>query len=157
MKISTSILSVNKEEAVQTFYNIEVAQTDYFHIDVMDGKFVNNNTTEFMRESASTLKQITNVPLDVHLMVEDVDKFLEEYLPIKPDIITIHVESFEDKDRLQKAINKIKQEGVKAGISIKPATEVSKIKDFLPYVSIVQVMTVEPGAGRTKINSGNSK
>ena len=66
MEISTSILSVDKENAVQTFYNIEVAKTDYFHIDVMDGKFVEKNTLDFMKESAQTIKHISNIPLDIH-------------------------------------------------------------------------------------------
>lgn len=151
MEISTSILSVNKEEAVKTFYNIEVAKTDYFHIDVMDGKFVEKNTTEFMLESANTLKQITNVPLDVHLMVERVEDFLGEYLPLKPGFITMHYESFKSKENLKDIINKIKSEGVKVGISIKPETPIKKITEFLPYVNLVLIMTVEPGLGGQKL------
>ena len=72
MEISTSILTVEKENATKTFYDLEVAKTDYYHIDVMDGKFVEKNTEELMYEYANTIKQISNVPLDVHLMVENV-------------------------------------------------------------------------------------
>ena len=72
VEVSTSILSVKKEEALGTFYNLEVAKTDYFHIDVMDGKFVEQDTTETMHEYCNHIKQISNLPLDVHLMVEDV-------------------------------------------------------------------------------------
>ena len=72
VEVSTSILSVKKEEALGTFYNLEVAKTDYFHIDVMDGKFVEQDTTEIMHEYCSHIKKISNLPLDVHLMVEDI-------------------------------------------------------------------------------------
>ena len=74
VEISTSILNVKKEDAIKIFYNLETAKTDYFHIDVMDGKFVEDDTDEKMNEYCEYLKNITNVPLDVHLMVEDVKK-----------------------------------------------------------------------------------
>ena len=151
MEISTSILSAGREKSVQIFYDIEVAGTDYFHIDVMDGEFVNNNTIDFMKKSALTIKHISNVPLDVHLMVKDVDKYLEEYLPLNPCFITVHYESFSDKQILKETLERIKQEGVKVGISIKPATSINKIEEFLPYVNLVQVMTVEPGLGGQKL------
>ena len=151
MEISTSILSVDKEDVVQKFYDIEVAKTDYFHIDVMDGKFVVNDTRDFMYESAQTITHISNVPLDVHLMVYDVEKFIDDYIPLSPSYITIHYESFNNSEKLLQAINKIKNNGVKSGISIKPKTNVEEITEFLPYVNMVQVMTVEPGKGGQKI------
>ena len=151
MEVSTSILSVNKENAIQIFYNIEVAKTDYFHIDVMDGKFVKNNTTDFMYESAQTIKQISSIPLDVHLMVNDVEKYINDYVSLEPAYITIHFESFKDNAELMNTINIIKSEGIKSGISIKPSTDWKQIIDFLPYISLVQVMTVEPGEGGQKL------
>lgn len=147
MEISTSILSVTSENPVQTFYDIEVAKTDYFHIDVMDGKFVKQNTTAFMLESAQTIKHISNVPLDVHLMVEDVETYVEEYLPLNPAYITVHYESFKSKEEIRNVIQRIKEDGTKVGIAIKPGTKVEKIKEYLPYVNLVLVMTVEPGYG----------
>lgn len=147
MEISTSILSIENENIVQTFYDIEVAKTDYFHIDVMDGKFVKQDTSNKMLESAETLKHISNVPLDIHLMVEDVESYVEEYLPLEPRIITIHYESFKNKNEINQIIQKIKSEGIKVGISIKPNTQVEEIKEFLPYINLVLVMTVEPGYG----------
>ena len=66
VEVSTSILSVKKEDAIKLFYNLETAKTDYFHIDVMDGKFVERNTTEIMQEYSNSIKQISNLPLDVH-------------------------------------------------------------------------------------------
>ena len=143
MEISTSILSVKKENAVKTFYNIEEAKTDYFHIDVMDGKFVKENTLKFMNESLQTLNHITNTPLDIHLMVEEPAIFIEKYLSFNPLIITVHVES----ENYKEAIELIKNAGLKAGISIKPDTPVGSIKFLLPYISLILVMTVEPGLG----------
>ena len=72
VEVSTSILSTKKGEEIETFLKLEVAKTDYFHIDVMDGKFVEKNTYEKMLKNASYIKRISNIPLDVHLMVKDV-------------------------------------------------------------------------------------
>ena len=73
VEISASVLSVNKENAVHTFYNLETAKIDYFHIDVMDGKFVENNNLELMKDYALTISHISNLGLDVHLMVENIE------------------------------------------------------------------------------------
>lgn len=150
MEVSTSILSVKPEEAVHTFYDIEVAKSDYFHIDVMDGKFVKPDTKLFMKESIQTIKNISNIPIDVHLMVENADFFVNEYLPYMPAYITVHYESFKSKNQLLKVIDKIKENGSKVGISIKPETEIEAIKEFLPIINLVLVMSVEPGYGGQK-------
>lgn len=147
VEISTSILSVREEESIKTFYNLETAKTDYFHIDVMDGKFVENNTSKQMLKFAENIKQISNLPLDVHLMVQDVDRFLEDYIPLQPSFITIHYEAFSNKEDLLKMINKIKQNGIKCGLSIKPNTPIKEIYEYLPFIHMVLVMTVEPGKG----------
>ena len=91
MEISTSILTVEKENATKIFYDLEVAKTDYYHIDVMDGKFVEKNTEELMYEYANTIKQISNVPLDVHLMVENVKENVE-FLPSLNMVLIMTVE-----------------------------------------------------------------
>ena len=83
MEVATSILNVKKENCIQTFYNLETAGTNYFHVDVMDGIFVENNTVELMTEYAEYLNSITNIPLDVHLMVEDVMSFIKNFNPQK--------------------------------------------------------------------------
>ena len=151
IEISTSILPVKEEDSMKTFYDLEVAKTDYFHIDVMDGKFVENNTAERMLIYAENIKQMSNLPLDVHLMVEDIDGFIEQYIPLEPSFITIHYEACENKEKLMNAINKIKDNGIKCGISIKPHTNVEEIYEYLPYIHMVLVMTVEPGKGGQKI------
>lgn len=147
VEISTSLLSVEKEKIIKTIYNLETAKTDYFHIDVMDGVFVEDDTTEKMLEYCDYLSNVTNIPLDVHLMVSDAHKYIDLFLPYDPNIITIHYEAFKDKDELINELDYIKSNHCKAGISIKPDTDISEILDILKYVHIVLVMTVEPGKG----------
>ena len=147
MEISTSILSVKKENCIQTFYNLETAGTDYFHIDVMDGKFVENNTVELMTEYSEYLNTITNVPLDVHLMVEDVLPFIKSFMIFEPRNITVHYEAAKNKEELLEWIEYIKKNNCKVGISIKPDTKVEDIYEFLPFIHTVLIMTVEPGKG----------
>lgn len=147
MEVATSILSVKKENCIQTFYNLETAGTDYFHIDVMDGKFVKNNTVELMTEYSEYLNSITNIPLDVHLMVEDVISFIKSFIIFEPRNITIHYEAAKDKKELLDWISYIKENNSKAGISIKPNTNIEEIYDILPYIHTVLIMTVEPGEG----------
>ena len=151
MEVSASILSVKKENCIKTFYNLETAGIDYFHIDVMDGKFVENNTASLMQEYTEYLKNITNIPLDVHLMVEDVMAYIKSYLIFEPRNITIHYEAAKTEAELQEWITFIKQNNCKVGISIKPNTEVEKIYNLLPYIHTVLVMTVEPGKGGQKL------
>ena len=147
VEISTSILSVEKENAIKTFYNLETAKIDYFHIDVMDGEFVKNNTVNKMREYCDYLSSITNIPLDVHLMVKDVKKYIDIFLPYNPNIITFHYEAVKDSNELIDLVDYIHHNNCKAGISIKPNTNVSEIYDILEILNVVLVMTVEPGEG----------
>lgn len=147
VEISTSILSVKKEESIQKFYELEVAHTDYFHIDVMDGMFVPKDTRKEMLEYATNIKQISNIPLDVHFMVQDVQKEIENYIPLEPNIITFHYEAANSKEQVTQWIDLIKQNNSKVGIAIKPATPVEDIYEFLPYLHMVLIMTVEPGKG----------
>ena len=87
VEVSTSILSVKKEKIIDTIYELEKAKTDYFHIDVMDGEFVENNTNDIMLEYCEYLNGITNIPLDVHLMVKDLKNYIDSYSIFKPYII----------------------------------------------------------------------
>lgn len=145
--ISTSLLSVKKEKIIDTVYKLEDANTNYFHIDVMDGEFVENDTHDLMLEYCEYLDNITKIPLDIHLMVKDVKNFVDSYLIFNPNIITFHYEACKDKEEVMKLINYIKEKGRRVGISVKPETDVKEILEFLPYVHVVLVMTVEPGKG----------
>ena len=149
--VSVSILSVDKENATHTFYNLETARPEYFHIDVMDGKFVENNNLELMKDYATTISHISNIPLDVHLMVENVEEIMDEYMDLLPDRITFHVEAVSDKDRTFNIIDELKSNGIKVGIAIKPNTKIEEVKPYLNYIHQVLVMTVEPGKGGQKL------
>ena len=150
VEVSTSILSV-KENDLKLFYNLEVAKTDYFHIDVMDNEFVPNDTIKRMQEFTSGIKQISNLPLDVHLMVKDIKAFIDSYIPYEPNTITFHIEACNNKEEVLNIINYIKENNSKVGIAIKPNTKPEEIYEYLPYVHTVLVMTVEPGLGGQKL------
>ena len=147
VEISTSILSVKKGQESETFFALEKAKTNYFHIDVMDGKFVENNTYEKMREYASYIKRISNLPLDIHLMVDDVKEAIDDFLAVEPNIITFHLEACKNKQEVMELINYIKQNNCKVGIAIKPTTKIEEIYEYLPFIHTALVMTVEPGKG----------
>ncbi len=151
MEVSASILSVKKENCIQTFYNLETSGINYFHIDVMDGDFVENNTTKIMTEYTEYLNTITNIPLDVHLMVKDVMAYVKSYLIFEPRSITMHYEAAKSEKELLEWIQYIKEQNCKVGVSIKPNTSIENIFEFLPYIHTVLVMTVEPGKGGQKL------
>lgn len=151
IEISTSILTVEKENATKTFYDLEVAGTDYYHIDVMDGKFVEKNTESIMYEYSNTIKQISNLPLDVHFMVENIKENIDRYIPLSPSIITFHYEACKDDEEVTRLISYIKENNIKPSISIKPNTSIELIKKFLPMLHMVLIMTVEPGKGGQKL------
>ena len=147
VEVSTSILNVETGKEAETFMKLEKAKTDYFHIDVMDGKFVKKNTYDKMFSYSSYIKRISNLPQDVHLMVEDVKKAVDEFLAVEPNIITFHLEAFKSKEEIKDMIDYIKQNNCKVGIAIKPETKTEKIYEFLPYIHLCLIMTVEPGKG----------
>lgn len=151
VEISTSVLGVNKENSIKTFYDLEVAGTDYYHIDVMDGKFVEQNTEEKMYTFTNEIKQMSNIPLDVHFMVENIKENIDRYLTFKPHIITFHLEACRDKEEVKKYIKYLQENEVKCGISIKPNTKVEEVFEFLPYLHLCLIMTVEPGKGGQKL------
>jgi len=151
IEISTSLLSVKKENALATIYELELAKTDYYHIDVMDGVFVEKDTKKDMLEYATIVKNVSNIPLDVHLMVNDIKDNILDYVGLEPNIITIHIEATKNRDEVFELINYIKECNTKVGISIKPNTEINDILEFLPFINLVLIMTVEPGKGGQKL------
>ncbi len=150
-EVSASILTVEKDNATQMFYDLEVAKINYFHIDVMDGKFVERDTTAVMKDYALTISHISNLGLDVHLMVENVEEFMDEYLMLEPEILTFHIEATKTEERTKNIIEQIKENGTKVGISISPDTSIDEIKPYLNQIHMVLVMTVVPGKGGQKL------
>ncbi len=147
VEISTSILTVKEGEEAETFFALEKARTDYFHIDVMDGKFVEKDTYQKMMEYSSYIRRISNLPMDVHLMVEDIKKGIEDFSSVEPNVITFHLEACKNEEEVMENIKKIKEMGAKVGISVKPNTPIEEVYQYLPYIHICLVMTVEPGKG----------
>ena len=147
IEISTSILNMIKGKESETIFGLEKAKTDYFHIDVMDGKFVKNDTYNNMLNLSSYIKRISNLPMDVHLMVEDVKKGINDFSSIEPNIITFHLEACKNENEVMECINLIKQNNSKVGISVKPNTPIESVYKYLPFVHMCLVMTVEPGKG----------
>ena len=147
VEISTSILTVEKGNELEVFFALEKAKTDYFHIDVMDGKFVEKDTYQKMLEYSSYIRRISNLPMDVHLMVEDVETGIEVFSAVEPNIITFHLEACKNKEDVMKNIQAIKEKGARVGISVKPNTEIEEVYEYLPYIHMCLVMTVEPGKG----------
>ncbi len=147
IEVSTSILNVKKGEEADTFFKLEASKTDYFHIDVMDGKFVKNNTYKKMLEYSTYIKRISNLPLDVHLMVKDVKNSIEEFSSVEPNIITFHLEACKSKQEVYEYISLIKENNCRVGIAIKPNTKIEEVYEFLPYIHMCLIMTVEPGKG----------
>lgn len=142
-KISVSLLSVRDKLKEKTI-EMDKLNIDYIHIDVMDGKFVSNMA--FTVEEALEVKKYTDKPFDVHLMVRNIDKYIDMYSKLNPAYITFHYEAMRDLG----VISKVKKMGIKCGISIKPDTKVEKVYDLLPYIDLVLIMSVEPGMGGQK-------
>lgn len=143
--VSPSILSADFVNLERDIKKAELAGADWVHVDVMDGHFVPNITIGIPVVKA--LRGITNLPLDVHLMIDKPERYVEGFVKAGADIITIHVEATEEPIE---TLKKIKSLSKKAGISIKPKTSVDEIKDLIQYTDMTLVMTVEPGFGGQK-------
>lgn len=148
--VSPSILSADFANLERDIKKVEDCGADWVHVDVMDGHFVPNITIGIPVVKA--LQPVTKLPLDVHLMIENPEKYVEQFAKAGADILTFHYEAVE-KEEIIPLINKIKSLGVKVGISIKPKTAPQVLGEFLPLVDLVLVMTVEPGFGGQKFMS----
>ncbi len=145
IKIAPSILSadlINLKEQVRI---VEESGADYIHVDVMDGHFVPNLT--FGPNIVSSLKKITSLPLDVHLMIENPELSIEKYAKAGASIITVHQETC---IHLHRTLQQIHQLGVKAGVALNPATSLTTIENVLYDIDLLLIMTVNPGFGGQK-------
>lgn len=146
--VSPSILSADFANLERDIKKVECKGADWLHIDVMDGHFVPNITIGIPVVAA--LKKITKLPLDVHLMIENPQNYINQFMQAGADILTFHYEAVEKPEEILEIIERIKSCGVKAGISIKPKTSPEVLLPFLDKVDMVLVMTVEPGFGGQK-------
>lgn len=145
--ISPSILSADFANLERDIKAVENAGANWLHIDVMDGHFVPNITIGV--PVVKSINEITDLPLDVHLMIENPEKYLEPFVKAGADILTFHYEAVKAEE-IKPLINKIKSFGVKAGMSIKPKTLADVVLPYIDELDLILVMTVEPGFGGQK-------
>jgi len=140
--VSPSLLSADFAELATEMKKVTEAGADWLHVDVMDGNFVPNLTLGM--PIIKSIKPHAKIPLDVHLMIEKPERYIEQFIDAGAQYLTLHVESTTD---LKNSLEKIRQLGCKPGITLRPRTSVESIKPFLSLVDLVLVMTVEPGFG----------
>lgn len=144
IKVSPSILSANFANMERDVHALKAAGADYVHIDVMDGHFVPNLSMGFPIVSA--LKKVTDMVLDVHLMIDTPIRYVERFCDAGADILTVHVEA-DTEENTRKALELIKAKGVKPAICVKPKTPAEAVLPFIDLCELILVMTVEPGFG----------
>ena len=145
--VSPSILSADFANLERDIKLVEKAGADWLHVDVMDGHFVPNITIGV--PVVASIKKVAKIPLDVHLMIENPEKYIEPFAKAGADILTFHYEAVEDVE-ISHLISKIRTMGVKVGMAIKPKTSVKDILKYLPELDMLLIMTVEPGFGGQK-------
>lgn len=142
VKIAPSILAADFAELGTAVRAAEIGGADYIHVDVMDGHFVPNITIG--PPVVAALRRVTALPLDVHLMIEAPERYLADFAKAGASIITVHVETC---PHLHRTIQAIRDLGARPGVTLNPATSLESVREILPYVSQVLVMTVNPGFG----------
>jgi ribulose-phosphate 3-epimerase len=150
IKIAPSILSADFSRLGEQIQELTKAGADYIHVDVMDGHFVPNITIGPL--VVKSVKKLTTVPLDVHLMIENPMKYIKEFSDAGADIITVHIEA---ESHIHRAVDMIKNLGCKAGVSLNPSTSLAMLDEILSEIDLVLVMSVNPGFGGQKFIDGS--
>jgi ribulose-phosphate 3-epimerase len=152
-RIAPSILSADFSRLGEEIRAVELAGADWIHIDVMDGHFVPN--ISIGPAVVASLRKITKLPFDVHLMINHPERYIEAFASAGSDLITVHAEA---ASHLHRTIGAIRERNIKAGVSINPATPLSHIEPILPDIDMLLIMTVNPGfSGQKFITSGLAK
>ncbi|MEO6693704.1 MAG: ribulose-phosphate 3-epimerase [Ignavibacteria bacterium] len=149
-KICPSILSADFSKLKEEIIEVEKAGADMIHCDIMDGSFVPN--ISFGAKIVSDVNMITDLPLDVHLMINDPGKFIKPFHEAGADFISVH---YENNMHLNRIINQIKDLGIKAGVVINPATPVFMLDEIIEYADYILIMSVNPGFGGQKFISNS--
>ena len=145
IQVSPSILSADFGSLKEEILKLEKGGADYIHLDVMDGIYVPNIT--FGAPAIKKLRGITDIPFDVHLMIDKPERYIKDFADAGADIITVHQEA---TIHLHRTIEQIKSYGIKAGVALNPATSLDSIEYVLDYIDMVLIMTVNPGFGGQK-------
>jgi ribulose-phosphate 3-epimerase len=141
-KIAPSILSADLARLADEVKQVIEAGADWIHVDVMDGHFVPNITIGPVVVKA--LKKVVSIPLDVHLMIENADQYLDAFIEAGADILTVQVEAC---THLHRTVHAIKERGIRPGVALNPATPLESLAYILPDIDLVMIMTVNPGFG----------
>ncbi len=150
--LAPSILSADLSNLAQQIRLVEMSGADWIHCDIMDGHFVPNIT--FGPVIVKAARKCTKLPIDVHLMIENPDNYLDDFRNAGADIISVH---FEEVVHLNRTLNRIKEIGAKAGVVINPSTPVSALKDIAEYIDLLLIMTVNPGFGGQRFISNSER
>lgn len=142
VKIAPSILSSDFARLADGIAEAEAAGADWIHVDVMDGHFVPNITIG--PPVVKAVRRVTKLPLDVHLMIENADRYIDAFVDAGADYLTVHVEA---SPHLHRTVQRIRELGAKPGVTLNPATPVHTLEEILPFVDLVLVMSVNPGFG----------
>jgi len=148
-QIAPSILSADFSRLGEEIKAVEKAGADLIHVDVMDGHYVPNITIG--PGVVSSLRKTTSLPFDVHLMIEDPDRYIDAFVDAGSNIITVHAEAV---THLHRTVQYIKAKGVRAGVSLNPSTPLACVEEILPDIDLLLIMTVNPGFGGQKFISG---
>ena len=147
--IAPSILSADFSRLGEEIAAVEAAGADWIHVDVMDGRFVPNITIGPV--VVASIRKATRLPFDVHLMIESPERFIDGFAGAGADTITVHVEA---AAHLHRTVAMIREKGLRAGVSLNPATPLALVEPILPDIDLLLVMTVNPGFGGQKFISG---
>jgi ribulose-phosphate 3-epimerase len=148
-QIAPSILSADFSRLGEEIKAMEKAGADLIHVDVMDGHYVPNITIG--PGVVSSLRKTTSLPFDVHLMIDDPDRYIDAFVDAGSNIITVHAEAV---THLHRTVQYIKAKGVRAGVSLNPSTPLACVEEILPDIDLLLIMTVNPGFGGQKFISG---
>ena len=153
MKIAPSILSCDFSRLADEIQTVESGGADWIHVDVMDGHFVPNIPIGPIITAGA--RKATDLPLDVHLMIEQPDRYLEAFVDAGADWLTVHAEAC---THLHRTVQRIRELGARAGVAINPATPLASLTDVVPYIDLLLVMSVNPGfGGQSYISASTAK